>query len=189
MLTTKQIEKGISADDIMLDLSDYAKKDDTATKIDLDALTSVVSNKLDITPQHRHDIEDIKELQNQLNRKYDIGTKYSYKAILSDPELIDYIVYPKVECFEITQQREIDGYKLKVDTNGDLMIYSPTDLLIASYSNGCWIFGGQNLKTFIEETNSVLQNHYAAIKILAQQHGLVDVDGNNNDTKITPGTN
>ena len=125
MFTTGQVMNGIDASDLMIDLSDYSKKVDTATKIDLNALSDVVANKLDKTPQHKHDISDIKELQNQLDRKYDIGTKYSYNAILSDPELINYIVSPKVECLEVTQGKEVDGYKLSVDSNGDLMIYSP----------------------------------------------------------------
>ena len=148
MFTTGQVMNGIDASDLMIDLSDYSKKVDTATKIDLNALSDVVANKLDKTPQHKHDISDIKELQNQLDRKYDIGTKYSYNAILSDPELINYIVSPKVECLEVTQGKEVDGYKLSVDSNGDLMIYSPSNLLIASYDagNGSWILGGTNLK-------------------------------------------
>ena len=189
MFTTGQVMNGIDASDLMIDLSDYSKKVDTATKIDLNALSDVVANKLDKTPQHKHDISDIKELQNQLDRKYDIGTKYSYNAILSDPELINYIVSPKVECLEVTQGKEVDGYKLSVDSNGDLMIYSPSNLLIASYDagNGSWILGGTNLKSFITETNAVLKNHYDALCILAEKLGLKD-DNSDDGSKITPGT-
>ena len=189
MFTTGQVMNGIDASDLMIDLSDYSKKVDTATKIDLNALSDVVANKLDKTPQHKHDISDIKELQNQLDRKYDIGTKYSYNAILSDSELINYIVSPKVECLEVTQGKEVDGYKLSVDSNGDLMIYSPSNLLIASYDvgNGSWILGGTNLKSFITETNAVLKNHYDALCILAEKLGLKD-DNSDDGSKITPVT-
>lgn len=190
MYTTGQLKNGIDAGDLMLDLSAYAKTNETATKIDLEALTSVVANKLDISPPHRHDISEIKELENQLKRKYDIGTKYSYNAILSDPEKIPYLEAPKVQCLEVTTGRETDGYKMSVDdTNGDLLISSPSDQLIACYerSTGSWVLGGTNINAFISETNAVLKNHYDALCILAKEHGLQDTDGND-DTKITPGT-
>ena len=68
VFTTQQVKDGITSGDFMIDLSDYMKKKDAATKVDLNNLTSVVANKLDKEPQHNHHISDIKELQEVLHQ-------------------------------------------------------------------------------------------------------------------------
>ena len=71
VFTTTQVKDGIDIGDLMLDLSDYMKKKDAATKTDINALTAALANKLDATPQHKHQIDDIKQLQNALDGKLD----------------------------------------------------------------------------------------------------------------------
>ena len=82
VFTTQQVKDGITSGDFMIDLSDYMKKKDAATKIDLNNLTNVVANKLDKEPQHTHHIQDIKELQEALQSKYDTSEKYSFNTII-----------------------------------------------------------------------------------------------------------
>ena len=52
----------------MIDLSEYMMKKDAATKSELESLTAIVANKLDATPQHKHDISDVKDLREELDR-------------------------------------------------------------------------------------------------------------------------
>ena len=147
VFTTGQVKDGIDSGDFMIDLSDYMKKKDGATKTELQTLTDIVSNKLDASPQHKHHIDDIKQLETALASKYDTSQKYSYNVILSDSEKIPYLEAPKVETLEIVANSESSGYKLYVDdSSGDLMVVSD-DILIATYvkSTGNWIFGGVNL--------------------------------------------
>ena len=213
IFTTGQVKDGIDTGDLMLDLSDYMKKKDGATKIELNNLSAVVANKLDATPQHNHHIEDIKQLQSLLDAKYDKGEKYPYNTILSNPEKISYLEAPTVE------RLNINGYTFYVDTNGDLMI-TLNDVLIGSYSNvsGKWSFEtdtsnidnvlenhGEALNAvcnatlknitdissnhakinsvesiiheYIAKTDAVLKNHYDALLLLCEKHGMVDGDG------------
>ena len=65
-LTTQQVKDGVDAGDFMIDLSDYMKKKDGATKSELNTLTEILANKLDATPQHKHDIADVKDLREEL---------------------------------------------------------------------------------------------------------------------------
>jgi hypothetical protein len=213
LFTTGQVKDGIDTGDLMLDLSDYMKKKDGATKIELNNLSAVVANKLDATPQHNHHIEDIKQLQSLLDAKYDKGEKYPYNTILSNPEKISYLEAPTVQTLNI------NGYIFYVDTNGDLMI-TLNNVLIGSYSNvsGKWSFEtdtstidnvlenhGEALNAvcnatlknitdistnhtkinsvesiineYIAKTDAVLKNHYDALLLLCEKHGMVDGDG------------
>ena len=104
MFTTTQVKDGIDTGDLLLDLSDYMKKKDAeklATKSALNELVEVVAGKLDATPQHKHQIDDIKQLQEELNSKYDKGEKYSHNVILNDTEKIAYLESPKVTRLEV----------------------------------------------------------------------------------------
>ena len=193
IFTTGQIKDGIDTGDLMLDLSDYMKKKDGATKIELNNLSAVVANKLDATPQHNHHIEDIKQLQSLLDAKYDKGEKYPYNTILSNPEKISYLEAPTVQTLNI------NGYIFYVDTNGDLMI-TLNDVLIGSYciAAGKWSFETDTsemetkinsvediINQYVAKTDAVLKNHYDAILLLCREHGMVDGDGDG-ASNITP---
>ena len=135
LFTTGQVKDGIDTGDLMLDLSEYMKKKDAATKTELETLTAVVAGKLDATPQHKHFISDVKDLTETLEGKYDTSKKYSYNVILSDSEKIPFLEKPRVEILEVSKNKSEWGYRFYVDdASGDLMILSPTDLLIATYS-------------------------------------------------------
>jgi hypothetical protein len=190
IFTTTQVKDGIDSGDLMLDLSDYMKKKDAATKTDINALTAALAGKLDATPQHKHQIDDIKQLQNALDGKLDKGERYSHSMILSDVEKISYLEAPRVGKLDIC------GYVFYVDeANGDLMI-TLNDVLIGSYSiaSGKWSFESDGTKIntiqsalneYIAKTDAVLKNHYDAILLLCQKHGMVDGDGSDGD-KVTP---
>ena len=173
---------------MMIDLSEYIKKKDAATKVDLQSLTTVVAGKLDATPQHKHDIADVKDLREELDSKYDTSKKYSYNVILSDSEKIPYLEAPKVLSLEIANKYDAEGYMLYVDDkSGDLMI-TLNDLLIGSYSKaaGKWSWESDNsaidavdakINEYIAKTDAVLKNHYDALLLLCEKHGMVDGDG------------
>lgn len=221
IFTTGQVKDGIDTGDLMLDLSDYMKKKDAATKIELNNLSAIVANKLDVEPQHSHHIEDIKQLQSLLDGKYDKSEKYSYNTILSNPEQIAYLEAPTVRTLNI------NGYTFYVDTNGDLMI-TLNNVLIGSYStvSGKWSFETDTsnienvlenhtealnavcnatlrnitdintnstkinsvesiINTYVAKTDAVLKNHYDAILLLCQKHGMIDSEPNDGD-KVSP---
>jgi hypothetical protein len=228
IFTTGQVKDGIDTGDLMLDLSDYMKKKDAATKVELNNLSAIVANKLDVEPQHSHHIEDIKQLQSLLDGKYDKSEKYSYNTILSNPEQIAYLEAPTVRTLNI------NDYTFYVDTNGDLMI-TLNNVLIGSYStvSGKWSFETDTsnienvlenhaealnavcnatlrnitdintnssnisenetkinsvesiINTYIAKTDAVLKNHYDAILLLCQKHGMIDSNENDGD-KISP---
>ena len=191
-LTTEQVKDGVDAGDFMIDLSDYMKKKDAATKTDITTLTEILANKLDATPQHKHDIADVKDLQEELDSKYDTSKKYSYNVILSDSEKIPYLEAPRVGRIDISCNAGTDGYIFYVDDkSGDLMI-TLNDVLIGSYSiaAGKWSFETDTtavetkidsvediINQYIAKTDAVLKNHYDAILLLCQKHGMVDGDG------------
>ena len=56
---------------VKIDLANYALKSDTATKVDLEALQTIVANKLDKEPAHTHSISEVDQLQAELNTKVD----------------------------------------------------------------------------------------------------------------------
>ena len=207
VFTTVQVKDGIDTGDYMLDLSEYMKKKDAATKTDLQSLTNIVAGKLDANPQHKHDIADVKDLREELDSKYDTSKKYSYNVILSDVEKIPYLEKPRVSELDISANRDIDGYRFYVDDkSGDLMIVL-NEVLIASYSiaAGKWSFetdvsGMQSqldtastkitsvetiINEYIAKTDAVLKNHYDALVLLCQKHGMVDGDSADDD-KISP---
>ena len=158
VFTTGQVKDGIDMGDLMINLDDYMKKKDAATKTELATLTAVVANKLDAEPQHKHHIDDIKQLETALAGKYDTSEKYSYSVILSDSEKIPYLEAPKVGVMEVAKDRESAGYKFYVDdSNGDLMIVSDGDVLIGTYvkSTGNWILGGINLSEISSGIGSI----------------------------------
>lgn len=154
---------------IRLDLSNYALKNDTATKIDINELRTKLADKLDREGSHQHAIGDIKELDQTLNQKLDNNRTYSYKVLINDIETIPYLETLKTPLLEILTSSDASsaGYKISVDNTGDLLI-SLNDVVIASYNKiaGNWIINGINLNEFITETQETLKNHYEAINIL-----------------------
>ena len=213
VFTTEQVKNGTGTGDLMIDLSEYMQKQDAATKTDITTLTEILANKLDATPQHKHDIANVKDLREELDSKYDTSKQYSYNVILSDSEKIPYLEAPRVGKLDISCNEGRDGYVFYVDDkSGDLMI-TLNDVLIGSYSiaSGKWSFEkdvtsiettiaqhtdaiGANvqaiaengtkintleaaLDSYVAKTDAVLKNHYEAILLLCQKHGMVDGDG------------
>ena len=181
-LTTQQVNDGVDAGDFMIDLTDYMKKKDAATKTEIESLTAILANKLDATPQHKHDIADVKDLREELDSKYDTSKRYSYNVILSDAEKIPYLEAPRVKKLDISATQGIDGYIFYVDeANGDLMI-TLNDVLIGSYSiaAGKWSF-----EPDMTHTEAVLENHTEALNAVcnATLRNITDISSNR--TKIT----
>ena len=173
IVTTGQVNKGFNYGDLIIDLSDYAKKKDTVSKTELESLTSVVANKLDIEPQHKHHIDDIKQLAAALDGKYDTSKKYSYTTILSDSQKISYLESPKLGTMELVKNAESDGYKFYVDEgSGDLMIVLD-DILIGTYSKSThnWSFGGLNMDSLVDGNllMSEISSHDSRVQELETQ--------------------
>lgn len=169
-------------DDFKIDLSGYATKADTATKIDLNELKAIVANKLDSNPiNHTHSIQQITELETKLSNKLNVpsteDSKYSYNTLLKDWSKIPYLENVKIPLLDITNDKTQLGYILSVDSTGDLLI-TLNDAVIASYNKtaGTWIFNGTDLNGFIKAVNNVLQNHYEAINLLASKLNMTDSD-------------
>ena len=155
---------------VKIDLTNYALKSETATKVDLEALQTIVANKLDKEPMHTHSIAEVDQLQTELNTKFDTSKQYSYAVILSDSEKIPYLEDVKIVKLDVTTDNQTSGYIFKVDeSSGDLQIYN-NSVCILSYnkSAGHWIMGEIDLNNFISEVNDVLVNHYHAMNILMQ---------------------
>ena len=156
---------------IKLDLTNYALKNDTATKIDIEELKSKIANKLDKEGSHQHTITDIKELTQSLDSKLDKGKTYSHKTLINDIETISYLQELKTPMITIIKNKLDDnGYIVNVDDTGDLMI-TLNNAVIAFYNKkaGNWIINGVNINEFITETKATLKNHYDAINILLNQ--------------------
>ena len=214
--TIGQVNNGISGD-LMIDLSDYIKKKDAATKLELSSLTSVVANKLDAEPQHKHHIQDIKDLQEELQSKYDTSQKYSFNTIISDIDKIPYIEAPKIKMLEIVKDKNNENsYAFYVDeASGDLMIIS-NDVLIGTYtkSTNSWSFGGINMnmlvdgqvllsqisareqeiinlrteyEEYVSKTDAILKNHYDALILLLEKHDMIDSNVNDG-SNVSPQT-
>ena len=198
LFTTGQVKDGIDSGDLLIDLSEYIKKKDAATKVEVQELTSVVANKLDAEPQHKHHIEDIKQLETALASKYDTSEKYSFNTIISDIEQIPYLEAPKIKLLSLGDLETENGYKFYVDdSNGDLMIVC-NDLLVANYSKSThnWTFGGINLndvvdnssmndlETTVSEHSTVLENHSEALNAVcnATLRNITDISVH--ETKI-----
>ena len=153
---------------VKIDLSNYALSSETATKVDLEALQTIVAKKLEREQMHSHSIAEVDHLQIELNCKYDISKQYSYAAILSDSEKIPYLEDIKVKQLDITTDNTSSDYIFKVDSSsGDLLIYN-NSVCILSYNKalGHWIFGSTDLNEFMTEVNDTLVNHCEALKIL-----------------------
>ena len=182
IFTTTQVKDGIDSGDLMIDLSEYIKKKDAATKLELSSLTSVVANKLDAEPQHKHHIQDIKDLQEELQSKYDTSEKYSFNTIISDIDKIPYLEAPKIKMLEIVKDKNNEsGYKFYVDeASGDLMICSD-DILLANYtkSTNNWSFGGVSLNNIpnVSAVNTEINN----LKIADSN---INLSLNEHETKI-----
>ena len=142
------------------DLSDYAKKSDVPTIEDFDSLVETVGNKIDTNPPHKHDISQIKELQNTLNGKLASDTKYNYSSILSNPEEIDFLKKLETLCLKLVPSKAADGYTFDVDSVGDLRIIYKDDVIM-NYDavNKKWLISDIDIK-------GVLQSHTDALKIL-----------------------
>ena len=156
---------------LRLDLTNYALKDDTATKIDIEDLKNKIANKLDKEGSHQHTITDIKELTQTLNSKLDNGRMYSYKTLINDVETIPYLQDLKTPMLTIAKNKlDENGYIINVDESGDLLI-SLNSVVIAFYNKAAnnWIINNVNINQFITETQATLKNHYDAINILMNQ--------------------
>ena len=170
--TIGQVQDGNYGNTVSIDLSEYMKKQEGATKVELQSLTSVVANKLDAEPQHKHHIDDIKQLETALASKYDMSEKYSYNVILSDSEKIPYFESPKVCLLELSQDKESNGYKFYVDErNGDLLFVSPDNVQVAQYtkSTHSWLFSGLNINELpdidtLQNAVDTLQNTDSSIQ-------------------------
>ena len=171
MFTMSEADTGntTSSTTVKLDLSNYALSSETATKVDLEALQTIVANKLDKEPMHSHSISEVDSLQTELNSKYDTSKQYSYAVILSDSEKIPYLEDVKVVKLDITTDNTSSGYIFQVNSSGDLQIYNNT-VCILSYNKalGHWIFGSTDLNDFMTEVNETLVNHCEALKIIMQ---------------------
>ena len=123
LFTTEQVKDGIDSGDLMIDLSEYMKKKEGATKVELQELTNVVATKLDAEPQHKHHIDDIKQLQSLLESKFDKGEKYSFNTIISDIEKIPYIENPKDEIDRLTNAINVyaEAGADKIETLAELL--------------------------------------------------------------------
>ena len=169
-MTSADLGTSSSGTTVKIDLTNYALKSETATKVDLEALQTIVANKLDKEPMHTHSIAEVDQLQTELNSKIDTSKQYSYAVILSDSEKIPYLEDVKIVKLDVTTDNQTSGYIFKVDeSSGDLQIYN-NSVCILSYnkSAGHWIMGEIDLNNFISEVNDVLINHYQAMNLLMQ---------------------
>ena len=187
IFTTTQVKDGVDSGDLLIDLSEYIKKKDAATKLELSSLTSVVANKLDAEPQHKHHIQDIKDLQEELQSKYDTSEKYSFNTIISDIDKIPYIEAPKIKMLEIVKDKNNEfGYKFYVDeASGDLMICLD-DVLVANYtkSTNNWSFGGVSLSNIVNV--SAINTEISNLKMVDSNINFMLSE---HDERITSNTN
>ena len=188
LFTTTQVKDGVDVGDYKIDLSDYMKKQDAASKQEIQVLTEALANKLDATPQHKHHIDDIKQLQSSLDSKYDKSEKYSHNVILNDTHTIPYLESPKIEVLEIVENKDSVGYKFYVDDgSGDLFI-TLDDVLIGSYlkSAAKWNLIGINTEVDdkVDNHETILENHSEALNAVcnATTRNATDIAVNN--TKI-----
>ena len=158
---------------VSLNLSQYIKKPEAATKEELKELKAELDTKLTELPQHKHDTGDIDGLAEALNEKLNIGL-YSYRTLINDTELIDFLQHPKIVINEITKDKLSNGYKFKVDNNNNLIIQDSNDKAIMWYNNalGRWIIGETDINDFINITNETLLNHAEVIKQIAKEVGI-----------------
>ena len=150
---------------VKLDLSNYPTKDTVATKVDVEGLRQSLEALKNTS--HQHYISDVKELKAELDSKLNKTDKVSYKAILTDPEKIEYLENVKIDVVDICQTKDNTGYKIYTDkNNGTLNIVDSNNVVIASYNKTHWIINGVDLNKFITETNETLKNHHDALELL-----------------------
>jgi len=168
LLTCKQIDSGVGdiAETLTnINVEDFAKKSEVATKEDLNTLSGIVANKLDSSPIHHHDIADIDQLATVLGDKLDRTQTYNYSSILSNPEEINYLNQLKTPSIILSPCKQLSLYSFELDSNNNLKILyvgSNPSITIASYnlSSAAWVFGSYNI-------GEVLQNHHDAIELLS----------------------
>ena len=185
--TVSEIENG-TAGELIVDLSDYVKRNEVSTIIDLEGLKEKLGNKLDKTPEHRHNISAITELKNELDSKLSAGKMYSYKTIISDIEKIETLESPTItNTLNLRAPDESTEYSVYATNDGLVITESSKATPILKYQkldDTVWI-QGENLTKFIKDTNAVLKNHYDAIKLIAEKVGLTD-SGKDEDDSTTP---
>ena len=178
--TVSEIENG-TAGELIVDLSDYVKRNEVSTIIDLEGLKEKLGNKLDKTPEHRHNISAITELKNELDSKLSAGKMYSYKTIISDIEKIETLENPTItNKLNLRSPDESTEYSVYATNDGLVITESSKATPILRYQtldDTVWI-QGENLTKFIKNTNAVLKNHYDAIKLIAEKVGLTETDKN-----------
>ena len=201
--TVSEIENG-TAGELIVDLSDYVRNE-VSTIIDLEGLKEKLGNKLDKTPEHRHNISAITELKNELDSKLSANKTYSYKTIISDIEKIETLESPTItNTLNLRAPDESTEYSVYATNDGLVITESSKATPILKYQkldDTVWIQGenltkfikdtnavlkqGENLTKFIKDTNAVLKNHYDAIKLIAEKVGLTD-SGKDEDDSTTP---
>ena len=178
--TVSEIENG-TAGELIVDLSDYVKRNEVSSIIDLEGLKEKLGNKLDKTPEHRHNISAITELQNILDSKLSATKLYSYKTIISDIEKIETLENPTItNKLNLRSPDESTTYQIYAVDDGLVITESSKSIPILKYlktDDSVWI-QGENLTKFIKDTNAVLKNHYDAIKLIAEKVGLTETDKN-----------
>ena len=185
--TVSEIENG-TAGELIVDLSDYVKRNEVSTIIDLEGLKEKLGNKLDKTPEHRHNISAITELKNELDSKLSANKMYSYKTIISDIEKIETLENPTItNTLNLRAPDETTTYSVYATNDGLVITESSKATPILKYQKldeTVWI-QGENLTKFIKDTNVVLKNHYDAIKLIAEKVGLTD-SGKDEDDSTPP---
>ena len=176
--TVSEIENG-TAGELIVDLSDYVKRNEVSSIIDLEGLKEKLGNKLDKTPEHR---------QNILDSKLSATKLYSYKTIISDIEKIETLENPTItNKLNLRSPDETTTYQIYAVDDGLVITESSKSIPILKYlktDDSVWI-QGENLTKFIKDTNAVLKNHYDAIKLIAEKVGLTD-SGKDEDETISP---
>ena len=156
--TKKQIDEG-KIDISTIDLDKYAQKTDVVGKEEFENLTEVVSNKLDASPMHEHDISQIDGLQNKLNDKLDATKKYGYQTLISNINEVDYLDKLSSLNINVVSGTNDEVYSFVENSVGDLNIIKNNNV-IAQFvkSQNQWTFSG---------ITEVLENHKQAIEQLA----------------------
>ena len=122
LLTCKQIDSGVGdiAETLTnINVEDFAKKSEVATKEELNTLSGVVANKLDSSPIHHHDIADIDQLATVLGDKLDRTQRYNYSSLISDPEKIDYLDALKTPSITLSPCKQLSLYSFELDANNN----------------------------------------------------------------------
>ena len=187
--TTNSVEttkSEIDSASLMIDLSEYMKKKDAATKEELQKIEDELANKVDKTVNDCVSIVDnddsykilVNEDTGELNIVYNenviaryVKTSNCWRFNGIDLDVLD----SKLDnvC------SDIKNLETKVDestTNVSSIIVEIESLQA-------------NLNTFITETNAILKNHFDALVELCQEHNMIDSTkglSDNSDSNIIP---